>query len=285
MTPQVYRTITSLREAVQNAKDKGHKIGVVPTMGALHKGHLSLVKKAQEDCKFVIVTIFVNPTQFNSQNDLSSYPRCESNDLAQLSILGVDAVFVPDVDEIYPEGHSTKITVGGISNRLEGEMRPGHFDGVATVVAKLFGITRADRGYFGEKDWQQLQVVCNLVQDLNIPIEITGCPTHREDNGLALSSRNRLLTPEGHKTAASLVGAMREAARNINSGAAIAPTLQEAGTKILKAGFETVEYLELRDGLTLEPLSQPLPSARLLAAAWLEGVRLIDNIALTEVYQ
>jgi pantoate--beta-alanine ligase len=172
-------------------------VGVVPTMGALHDGHLSPCARARAECDRVITTIFVNPKQFNNPDDLKKYPRTEEADAALLATVGVDAIFAPPVDQVYPEGFITTVSMAPASDPLEGYMRPGHFDGVATVVTKLFGMTRADRGYFGQKDWQQLQVVRRMVRDLNIPVEVIGCETIREADGLAMSSRNVRLTPAG----------------------------------------------------------------------------------------
>ncbi|MEY4305643.1 MAG: hypothetical protein RIT52_1818, partial [Pseudomonadota bacterium] len=186
----IIRTVAELRPIVRGWKAAGEKVGVVPTMGALHDGHLSLARAGKQECERVITTIFVNPKQFNNPDDLKKYPRTEEADVALLSSVGVDVVFIPQPDEVYPDGFITTVSVGGVSEPLEGRMRPGHFDGVATVVTKLFGMTMADRGYFGQKDWQQLQVVLRLVRDLNLPIKIVGCETIREEDGLAMSSRN-----------------------------------------------------------------------------------------------
>lgn len=195
--PPVLRTVAELRARVSDWKAAGETVGVVPTMGALHEGHLSLARRARAACDRVIVTIFVNPRQFNNPADLEKYPRTEAQDAALLASVGVDAVFAPGPEEVYPRGFATNVSVSGVSEPLEGAHRPGHFDGVATVVAKLFGMTRADRAFFGEKDWQQLMVVQRLVADLNIPVTIEGCATVREADGLALSSRNRRLSVEG----------------------------------------------------------------------------------------
>lgn len=275
---RILRTVDALREVVRGWRADGATVGVVPTMGALHDGHLSLVRAAKGDCDRVIVTIFVNPMQFNNPDDLKKYPRTLEADAALLSHVPVDVVFAPSVDEVYPDGFATTVSVGGVSEPLEGRMRPGHFDGVATVVTKLFGMTEADRGYFGQKDWQQLQVVLKLVRDLNLPVEVVGCETIREEDGLAMSSRNVRLTPEGRAIAAVLYAAVTVAAEDIRAGQSDRMAIREAAEKLRAAGFERVEYIELRDAETLMPSDDPRRPRRMLAAAWLDGVRLIDNI-------
>ena len=259
-------------------KAAGQVVGVVPTMGALHDGHLSLARRAKSECDRVIVTIFVNPKQFNNAADLLKYPRTEEADGALLATVGVDAIFAPLPEEVYPPGFVTSVSMAGVAGPMEGALRPGHFDGVATVVTKLFGMTLADRGYFGQKDWQQLRVVNRLVRDLNLPIWIVGCETVREPDGLAMSSRNARLTAQNRAAAPALYAAMAIAAQAIRAGQPIAPVLGSCTAQTLAAGFSQVEYIELRDAATLDPgtnLDRPL---RLLAAAWLGDVRLIDNI-------
>jgi pantoate--beta-alanine ligase len=274
----IIRTVAELRPIVRGWKAAGEKVGVVPTMGALHDGHLSLARAGKQECERVITTIFVNPKQFNNPDDLKKYPRTEEADVALLSSVGVDVVFIPQPDEVYPDGFITTVSVGGVSEPLEGRMRPGHFDGVATVVTKLFGMTMADRGYFGQKDWQQLQVVLRLVRDLNLPIKIVGCETIREEDGLAMSSRNVRLTAQGRAVAGMLYSAITAAADDIRSGQSDRQAIREAAEKVRAAGFDRVEYIELRDAETLMPSDDPQKPRRMLAAAWLDGVRLIDNI-------
>ncbi|MFN7224957.1 MAG: pantoate--beta-alanine ligase [Paracoccaceae bacterium] len=276
--PTIVRTVTELRRHTRAWRAEGAIIGVVPTMGALHDGHLSLARAARGDCDRVITTIFVNPMQFNNPDDLLKYPRTEEADAALLATVPVDLIFAPLPDEVYPEGFKTTVSVGGVSEPLEGRMRPGHFDGVATVVTKLFGMTMADRGYFGQKDWQQLQVVLRLVRDLNMPVHIVGCETIREKDGLAMSSRNVRLTPEGRAKAGILYGAITAAAEDIRAGQSDRMAIREAAETIRAAGFDRVEYIELRDAATLMPSDDPESPRRMLAAAWLDGVRLIDNI-------
>ena len=249
-------------------------------MGALHAGHLSLVRAARAACDRVIVTIFVNPTQFNSPQDLAAYPRTEAADSALLALLGVDVIFAPPPDQVYPTGFSSQITVSGVADPLEGAQRPGHFAGVATVVAKLFGMTQADRAYFGEKDWQQVQLIRRMVADLNLPVEVVACPTIREADGLARSSRNQRLTPAARAVAAALPREMAGAARAMRAGTPVRQALAAATTGLQAAGFERVDYLDLCDAQTLLWIDRLGGPARLLAAAWLGGVRLIDNIAV-----
>ncbi|MCL7463751.1 pantoate--beta-alanine ligase [Phaeovulum sp. NW3] len=277
---QVIRTSAELQEKVAGWKRSGMLVGVVPTMGALHDGHLSLARAARAQSDRVIVTIFVNPMQFNNPEDLKKYPRDEAHDLALLQAEGVDVLFAPGVDEVYPDGFATTVSVTGVSEPLEGAFRPGHFDGVATVVSKLFGMTQAGRAFFGEKDWQQLQVVRRLVADLNIPVRIIGCPTIREADGLAMSSRNVRLSAAERALAPQLHAQMQAAAEAIRAGTQIEQALEAARVALAGAGFGQEEYLELRSVEGLRPLTSLSEPARLLAAVWLGDVRLIDNIAV-----
>ena len=276
----ILRTVADLRALVRGWKMAGELVGVVPTMGALHEGHLSLARAAKADCERVIVTIFVNPLQFNNPDDLKKYPRTLEADAALLATVGVDVIFAPLAGEVYPDGFATTVTVTGVSQPLEGALRPGHFEGVATVVAKLFGMTMADRGYFGQKDWQQLQVVTRLVRDLNIPVWIVGCETIREADGLAMSSRNARLDAGARGRAPVLFAAMTRAVADIRGGGSDRMAIREAAEAVRAAGFDRVEYIELRDAGTLMPSDDPGRPRRMLAAAWLGGVRLIDNIAV-----
>ena len=279
-TTPIIRPLAELRAMVRGWQAAGESIGVVPTMGALHDGHLSLVRAAKAGCDRVIVTLFVNPRQFNNAEDFARYPRTEQEDAALLAPLSVDALFVPDAAEVYPPDHATVISVSGVTEPLEGAHRPGHFDGVATVVTLLLNMTRADRAYFGEKDWQQLQLVRRLVSDLKLPCEIVPCPCVRAGDGLALSSRNQRLGPDARARAARLPQALFAAARAIEAGAAADAVLAEARAGLEAAGIGPVEYLALRDAETLGPPQAGRP-ARLLVAAWLDGVRLIDNVAVS----
>lgn len=280
MTVVILRRVADLRTMVRGWKAAGQTVGVVPTMGALHEGHLSLARAAKAGCDRVVVTIFVNPKQFNNPADLEKYPRTEDRDAALLATVGVDVIFAPLPDEVYPPGFATTVSVSGVSAPLEGAHRPGHFDGVATVVAKLFGMTMADRAYFGEKDWQQLQVVQRLVADLNLPVEIVGCETVREADGLAMSSRNARLSEAGRGIAPALHREMQRAAEAMRAGVPVAAALEQAAAAVQAAGFEAVDYLDLRSADLLEPMTALNGPARLLAAATLDGVRLIDNIAV-----
>lgn len=277
---KIIRTLDDLRARTAKWKRKGRSIAVVPTMGALHDGHLSLVDAACAACDRVIVTLFVNPKQFDNPDDLAKYPRTEEGDAAQLRAAGAHVLFAPTPDQVYPPGFATRVSVSGLSEGLCGAHRPGHFDGVATVVPKLFLMTGADRAFFGEKDWQQLQIVRRLVADLNIPIRITGCPTLREADGLAMSSRNLRLSPDDRAAAPALYRAMAQAGAAIAAGAPVEVTLAQARDQAVQDGFARVEYLELCDPETLRPMTRADRPGRLLAAAWLGEVRLIDNIAV-----
>ncbi|AQS46871.1 MULTISPECIES: pantoate--beta-alanine ligase [Thioclava] len=277
---QVIRKAAELRDKVAAWKRSGMLVGVVPTMGALHDGHLSLARAARKQSDRVIVTVFVNPMQFNNASDLDKYPRDEAQDLALLETEGVDVLFAPGVDEVYPDGFSTTVSVSGITEPLEGAFRPGHFDGVATVCSKLFGMTQAGRAFFGEKDWQQLQVVQQLTRDLNMPIRIIGCPTIREEDGLAMSSRNVRLTARERALAPRLHKVMQEAAAKIRDGVPVEGALNDAKAELKEAGFGELDYLELRTVDGLKPAADLSQPTRMLAAIWLGDVRLIDNIAV-----
>lgn len=272
------RTVADLRAAVSAWKRAGERVAVVPTMGALHDGHLALVREAKRHASRVIATLFVNPKQFNNPADLAKYPRTEERDAAMLAAEGVDLLYAPAPDEMYPQGFATNVSVKGVSEGLDGDARPGHFDGVATVVAKLFLQTQADVALFGEKDYQQLQVVRRMARDLDIPLEIVGVPTVRDPDGLAQSSRNMRLTKEQRERAPALHRALQKAAADIMSGQDAAAALAAAKQAILDAGFASVDYVELRAADSLAPLTSLDRPARLLAAAFVGEVRLIDNI-------
>lgn len=278
MSVAIVRNIVALRATVETWLSEGASVAVVPTMGALHEGHLSLARAALDKADRVIVTVFVNPRQFNNPADLAAYPRTEAADADKLAPLGVDVLYAPDVEAIYPEGFATTVSVSGVSEGLCGAFRPGHFDGVATVVAKLFLQTGANFAFFGEKDFQQLHVVRCMARDLNIPITIVACPTVREPDGLALSSRNVRLSPAARRIAPKLASVLFESAARIGQGAPVERTLAEACSAILSAGYEEVEYLELRSEEDLAPIRELDRPGRLLAAAWLGETRLIDNV-------
>jgi pantoate--beta-alanine ligase len=269
--------VADLRRIVADWRKAGESVAVVPTMGALHEGHLSLVDAARAACDRVIVTVFVNPRQFDRAEDLANYPRAEEHDRFALERRGVDLLFAPGVEDVYPDGFATTISVAGLSRGMCGDFRPGHFDGVATIVAKLFLMTGADRAFFGEKDWQQLQIVRQLVTDLNIPIAVIGCPTVREADGLAMSSRNERLSPHDRAVAPALHRALAVAAQALRARAPVGATLDETRARIVAEGYDRVDYLDLRRSESLVPLDRIDGQSRLLAAAWLGAVRLIDN--------
>lgn len=282
MSVPIFRTVKELRAAVADWRRDGLRVGVVPTMGALHEGHLSLVRAALANTDRVIVTLFVNPKQFNNAGDLAAYPRTEKEDAAKLAPLGAHMLYAPDGAEMYPDGFSTTVSVSGVSEGLCGAFRPGHFDGVATVVTKLLLQTGADLAFFGEKDFQQLHVVRRLTRDLDIPTQIIACPTVREADGLALSSRNVRLSAEDRRKAPKLAEALFAAAGRLAEGTPVAKVLPQARDEILEAGYQQVEYLELRGEDDLSPLTELDRPARLLVAAWIGGVRLIDNVPVAQ---
>lgn len=251
-------------------------MALVPTMGALHDGHMALVEAAKRAAQRVVVSIFVNPRQFGPNEDLAKYPRKELADSRMLSNAGVDLLWLPPVEVMYPEGFATNISVSGVSDVLDGAHRPGHFDGVATVVAKLFNQVRPDVALFGEKDWQQLAVIRRLVADLDLDVEIQGVPTQREDDGLALSSRNAYLIPEERAQAVALPRALGLAERAIAKGTDPETALAQAREMLTAAGF-AIDYVALADAETLGDPIEGRPM-RLLAAARIGGTRLIDNI-------
>lgn len=277
---KIVRTISDLRAVVAEWRQNGDSIALVPTMGALHEAHMTLMREARKRADRVVTTIFVNPTQFAAHEDLSTYPRREAQDIESLRADGIDLLFAPDVSEVYPEGFATTVTVAGVSEGLCGDHRPGHFAGVATVVTKLLLQTLPDLALFGEKDYQQLQVIRTLARDLDIPVDILGVPTVREPDGLAMSSRNIHLDPGQRALAPRLHQTMMDAAARISAGAEIGPVCEAAKAKLLAAGFGPVEYFEVRDAETLRPALDPKRPRRLLSAAWLGATRLIDNIAI-----
>ncbi len=275
----IVRDVAALRQAVGAWRQAGAAVGLVPTMGALHAGHLALVRRALDHCGRVCVTLFVNPKQFGPNEDLARYPRDEAADAALLANAGAHLLFAPGVAVMYPEGHGTQVSVGRLGEILEGEHRPGFFIGVATVVAKLLLQAQPDAAFFGEKDYQQLLVVRRLVRDLDIPVEIVGVPTVREKDGLALSSRNAYLTPPERRIAPALHRVLAETASAVAGGVASQDAESRAAGDLLKAGFARVDYIAVRDAETLEA-PRPDRPRRALAAAWLGGTRLIDNVAV-----
>ena len=280
---QIAERLVPLRDAVAALREAG-PLALVPTMGALHEGHLTLVREAKAKAAHVAVSIFVNPRQFGAGEDLAAYPRPRARDLAMLEAEGVALVWAPDVAEMYPPGYATNVAVSGVGDRLCGAARPGHFDGVATVVCKLFNQVRPDIALFGEKDWQQLTVIRRMARDLDLvrphADAILGVATVREADGLAMSSRNAYLTPDERARAAALPAAMRAAIAAIGAGGAVAPALAELEQALLAAGFAATDYAELCDAASLAPLAtRGSGPARLLVAARIGKARLIDNMA------
>lgn len=275
----VARTIADLREAVSAWRKEGLRIGFVPTMGALHEGHLSLVDLAGADTDRVVVSIFVNPTQFAPGEDFEAYPRTEAADAEKLSSRA-HLIFAPSAAEMYSPDFSTSVHVMGVTEDLDGAARPTHFAGVATVVTKLLLAVLPDKAVFGEKDYQQLLTIKRMVRDLNIPVEIIGGPTHREEDGLARSSRNAYLSAGERQSAGKLNVILRETAHAVAKGAPIAAATEAGITAIKEAGFQSVDYLEVRNAETLEPFASGKPDgpARILVAARIGKTRLIDNM-------
>lgn len=282
MSLPIVRTVADLRARVAAWKAAGDRVGLVPTMGALHEGHLSLVRLARTRAHRVVASVFVNPTQFAPNEDFDAYPRSEARDAELLESAGCDLLFAPDVGEMYPDGFATTITVSGVSEPLDGQARPGHFAGVATVVAKLLNQAQPHVAVFGEKDYQQLQVIRRLVRDLDLPVEIVGGPTARAEDGLALSSRNAYLSPEERLVAARLNQVLREAVAALNAGERVDAVETRAVDALTAAGYARVDYVEVRDAADLSRIG-PGPAdrpARILAAAVLGRTRLIDNMAV-----
>jgi len=276
---ETVREIDSLRDAVATFRGEGAGIALVPTMGALHAGHVALVEAARRPGVKVVASIFVNPRQFGPNEDLARYPRREQADLRMLEAAGCDLVWMPPVETMYPDGFATTISVGGVSETFDGAARPGHFDGVATVVTKLFNQVRPDTAYFGEKDFQQLGVIRRMVSDLDMGIEVVGVPTQRDDDGLALSSRNIYLDEDERAKATALPRALGVAARAIGRGDDVDAALGDARATLIAAGF-VIDYIALADAETLaENPSEDRPR-RLLAAARMGTTRLIDNIGI-----
>ncbi|HEX8480717.1 MAG TPA: pantoate--beta-alanine ligase [Allosphingosinicella sp.] len=277
---QTVRDIETLRVAVAQLRSGGRTIAFVPTMGALHAGHMALVAEGRRRADHVVASIFVNPTQFSASEDLSTYPRREATDAKMLEEEGCALLWSPDVATMYPEGPAISVRAGALGEGLDGAARPGHFDGVATVVSRLFDQVRPDIALFGEKDYQQLAVIRQMVRDLDLGIEIVGLPTQRDADGVALSSRNTYLTDEERQAARALPRALGEAAAAIQRGGGVAEALATARERLVKAGFDPIDYVELCDAETLEPVISLERPARLLAAARLGRTRLIDNLAV-----
>ena len=281
-SPPIARTVAALRAQVAAWRAEGLRVGLVPTMGALHEGHLSLVARALQDSDRVVASLFVNPTQFAPGEDFEAYPRSEAQDAALLASAGCALLYAPAAADIYPPGFSTTVTVSGVSAPLEGERRPTHFAGVATVVAKLLIQAQPDVAVFGEKDYQQLQVIRRMALDLDLPVTIIGAPTVRAPDGLALSSRNAYLTPDQRQIAAVFNRVMIAVAQAAGRGEPIHPTEEAAADVLLESGFDSVDYVAVRHADDLSALGPSVGDApaRVLVAAWLGRTRLIDNMAV-----
>ncbi len=276
----IVSTVVELREQVAGWRSRGQRIALVPTMGALHRGHLALIAAARAQTDRVIASIFVNPAQFGPNEDFDRYPRDLASDAAALAAAGCDLLYAPGVEAMYPSGFATKVSVAGLADRLCGAARPGHFDGVATVVAKLLIQALPDVALFGEKDWQQLTIIRRLVGDLDLPVEIAGVPIVRDADGLALSSRNIYLSAAERKRALTLPRALDIAREALLAGTDAAATLADARAQLLANGFCQVDYVELTGSDDLLPVERIDRPARLLAAAWMGTTRLIDNIGI-----
>lgn len=277
---QTVRDIEALRAAVADLRSDGGTIALVPTMGALHAGHMALVAEGRRRAGHVVASIFVNPTQFAANEDLATYPRREASDARMLEEEGCDLLWAPDVATMYPNGSEISVRAGSLGETLDGAARPGHFDGVATIVSRLFEQVSPDIALFGEKDYQQLAVIRQMVGELGLAVEIIGVPTQRDADGLALSSRNAYLTDEERQAARALPRALGEAAAAIQRGGEVAEALATARERLAKAGFDPIDYVELRDSETLAPLAVLDRPGRLLAAARIGRTRLIDNVAV-----
>jgi len=280
---KIIRDIPSLRDQVRRWRRDGETVGLIPTMGSLHDGHLALVRQAKQDCDHAIATIFVNPTQFAPNEDFDAYPRHETRDIDMLNRLGTDLLFSPNVDEMYAKGFSTSVTVSNITQCLCGAVRPHFFGGVVTVVSKLLLQALPDRAYFGEKDFQQLQVIKRMARDLDIPVNIQGVPTIRETDGMAMSSRNRYLSADQRKIGATLYQVLQGIATRFAAGEHADAVLLDGTATLKAAGFYPIDYLEIRDSETFGPIETNNGTARIFAAAFLGETRLIDNIAVPAI--
>jgi len=279
---QIFEAVADLRACVAKWRADGLTVAVVPTMGFLHRAHIVMIDAARARCDRVIVTIFVNPKQFGENEDFDTYPRDLDGDITKLRDAGADVAFAPRASEMYPAGFSTSVLVADLTDGLCGASRPGHFDGVSTVVTKLLLQCQADDAMFGEKDYQQMQIVRRMVRDLDIPVRICPVPTVREDDGLAISSRNVKLSAAQRAIAPTLYRELRAAASRIMDGVSVAEAEAIGRAALDKAGFDTIDYFEARNGETLTPISGLDPHARVFAAAWLGEARLIDNVAIAD---
>ena len=275
---QIVREMSDLAASLSQWRKAGEIIALVPTMGALHAGHMALVDAARAGAGKVVASIFVNPLQFGANEDLDRYPRQEAEDARRLEAHGCDLIWMPTADQLYPPGFATTVSVAGVSERWDGEARPGHFAGVATVVAKLFTAVRPDIAYFGEKDFQQLAVIRRMTQDLGLGVDVRGVPTVRDADGLALSSRNAYLSAGERERALALPQALEEARDAIQGGKPVDPVLDRARNRLSDAGFSRLDYFALVDAATLEPLEAATGEMRLIAAAVIGTSRLIDKV-------
>lgn len=278
---KIVETVDSAYAHIDNMRRERNRIGLVPTMGALHDGHLSIVQRSKQECEFTAVSIFVNPTQFGPHEDFAKYPRPLEDDLVKLRDLGVDLVFTPAREQLYPDGFSCHVGVPRVAEPLEGVCRPGHFQGVTTIVLKLFQILPATVAYFGQKDYQQLAVIRQMVDDLNVPIRVEGCETIREADGLAMSSRNRYLSPEQRDTSLGLWRSLQQAREMLASGEtsvkALEASMQE---ELYRSGVDSIDYARVVDSVDLSTIEQVESSAVALIAARVGATRLIDNLVL-----
>ena len=281
---EIIRPVKELKQAITNAKAQGSKIGLVPTMGALHAGHVSLIERARRENDFVVVSVFVNPTQFNNPTDLKTYPRTEKADCEKLEAAGVDVAFIPSVEEIYPEPDTRVFELGPVADVMEGAMRPGHFNGVAQIVSKLFEMVKPDRAYFGEKDFQQIAVIRKMVELCGFKLEIVDCPIKREDDGLAMSSRNVRLTADQRKVAPMIHKILTESVQYAKNHT-VDETIKMVTDELNKVEFMDVEYYQIVDPLTMQPIAQ-WDDTKLnpvgCITVYCGDVRLIDNIKYTK---
>ncbi|MDP6352296.1 MAG: pantoate--beta-alanine ligase [Alphaproteobacteria bacterium] len=274
---EVAETVSALRLRVDGWRQAGHSVALVPTMGFLHRAHMTLIEVARRHCQRVVVSIFVNPKQFGEGEDFALYPRDEADDLAQLRAAGVELAFMPSVGEMYPPGFAATVSISGLTDGLCGASRPGHFDGVSTVVTKLFLQCRPDIAVFGEKDYQQLQTVRRMTRDLDIPVEIVAVPTVREPDGLAISSRNVYLDADQRRRATTIYRVLGDIGARLTEGASVADETARGLAMLREGTAGEVEYLELRDAASLEPIARLVDPARLLTAVQMGATRLIDN--------
>lgn len=280
MSVEIIRTVRELRARTGEWRRAGETIALIPTMGALHEGHLSLAREGLKQSNHAVLSIFVNPQQFSPNEDFDSYPRTFEDDVAKFESVGGNLIWAPTPDEMYRPGFATHVQPGGAAEGLETDFRPHFFRGVATVCCKLFTQTQPDIALFGEKDYQQLRVVTQMVRDLDLPLKVVGCPTIREADGLAMSSRNAYLSSDERKTATRLYDVISKVAADVGAGRAAHASCKEAAEALRSAGFGQIDYVVVRDSGTLGEITQPLARpARVLAAAWLGKTRLIDNLA------